>query len=175
MATALRYVRTVGERCSRTQCGVPAAARVTFDALSCFVWIDPFDDGGPLDVGARGAGVLCTRHADTLVPPRGWAVQDRRGPEPRLWSDRPPCPIEPAVLEVVPTRHLAGSERLAGSSSVLTQPLPFDASEPVVLSDADAESDIDRLLDSPAGPLLARAFNAAHRRPAGAPFSHRPG
>ena len=60
--------------------------------------------------GARGAGALCTRHADRLVPPRGWAVQDRRGPEPRLWSDRPVADAVPAP----PRRHgVRGAGRAA--------------------------------------------------------------
>jgi hypothetical protein len=150
----------VVERCSRFQCGAPATARVAFDALGCMVWLDRFDAAGPLDVSARGAGALCTRHADRLVPPRGWAVQDRRGPDLQLWSDRPPAPPE-AVRAADTTR---GRAPTTPSVAVLEPPLPFDAPAP----EADEETDdIDRLLGTPRSPLLARAFNAAHTRQAG--------
>lgn len=33
-------------------------------------------------------GKLCTRHADALVMPRGWTIEDRRTPVPLLFSPR---------------------------------------------------------------------------------------
>ena len=165
------YVRLVAERCSRTQCGAPAVARVAFNALEGMVWIDRFDADGPLDVSARGAGALCGRHADTLVPPRGWAVQDRRGPDLQLWSDRPPVPT-PTAAEVRGTSPNHRAEAPVGSSSprvaVLEQHLPFDSApaEPATVA-AEAPDDIDRMLRTPSSPLLSRAFNAAHTRQAG--------
>ena len=151
------------------QCGAPATARVAFDSLACFVWIDPFEADGPRDVGARGAGALCTRHADRLVPPRGWAVQDRRSREPRLWSDRPVA-ADPSA----PGRPVRSTQpATAASASVLTidAPLPFEAA-PVATAPASSVSpddaardrrrdDIEALLAAPTSPLLSRAFDRA--------------
>ncbi len=143
------------ERCSRFQCGAPATARVAFDALGCMVWIDRFDAAGPLDVSARGAGALCTRHADRLVPPRGWAVQDRRGPDLRLWSERPP--ERPAVTRA---EHAAGSRAAAPAPvAVLEPPLPFDDPEPHSRSGTEPHS---------------RSGTEPHSRPGTEPHS-RPG
>jgi hypothetical protein len=162
----------MAERCSHAQCGAAATARVTFDSLTCFVWIDPFESGGPRDVGARGAGALCTRHADRLVAPRGWAVQDRRAPEPRLWSDRPPVD-DPAA----PARPLRRAEAPTGVDLPADAPLPFDdaiaargrpattVEDPA--GDRRARDEIEALLAAPTSPLLSRAFNPARGRQAG--------
>ena len=45
------------------------------------VWLAPRDpDGDPLR-----AGSLCKRHADAMVVPLGWTLDDRREPTPRLF------------------------------------------------------------------------------------------
>jgi hypothetical protein len=49
-----------------------ATATFTFDAHEQTVWLDAQRDGS-----AR-AGELCERHANTLMPPRGWRLDDRR-------------------------------------------------------------------------------------------------
>ena len=169
----------MAERCSHVQCGAPATARVAFDALACFVWIDPFEADGPRDVGARGAGALCTRHADRLVPPRGWAVQDRRSREPRLWSDRPVA-ADPAAPGR-PARSMQPATAAAATVLTVDAPLPFEATPvattPVATTPAtpapapsvspdDAardrrRDDIEALLAAPTSPLLSRAFDRA--------------
>jgi hypothetical protein len=155
---------------------------VAFDALACMVWIDRYDSQGPRDVSARGAGALCTRHADILVPPRGWAVQDRRGHDLQLWSDRPPTRPTDAPVPVRRARTRAASttaptaDEPTGRVIVLEPHLPFDApagpfdapAEPEPEVDvAPAPREIDHLLSTPSSPLLSRAFNAAHSRHAG--------
>lgn len=40
----------------------------------------------PLDASADGAGVLCRRHADAMVVPRGWTLDDQRNGGPRLFQ-----------------------------------------------------------------------------------------
>jgi hypothetical protein len=49
------------------------------DHDSLLVWVD----SDPAVDPAR-AGSLCRRHADALTPPRGWTLDDRRDPVPRL-------------------------------------------------------------------------------------------
>jgi hypothetical protein len=59
-------------RCAWFGCSVVASATYTFDSSTCTVWLDePFE-------GSARAGDLCSRHARSLKPPRGWQVEDRR-------------------------------------------------------------------------------------------------
>lgn len=47
-----------------------------------------------------GGGLLCRRHADALTVPRGWSLDDRRDPVPRLFrvpeSSVPPSDATPS-------------------------------------------------------------------------------
>ncbi len=45
------------------------------------VWLDAVPDGSP----PLRMGVVCRRHADAMVVPRGWTLDDRREPRPRLF------------------------------------------------------------------------------------------
>ncbi len=55
-------------------------------------WIAPFADS-PVDEPS----VLCARHADAMVVPRGWTLDDRRENDLRLFKPRPsdPAPSTP--------------------------------------------------------------------------------
>lgn len=66
----------------------------------------------PEDAG----GALCREHADTLTPMRGWSLEDRRDPVPRLFrvSDTP----APAVDDT-PSRGQRRRPRLAPGPSLL--------------------------------------------------------
>ena len=61
--------------CARPGCGRPAACTLTYDYAERTVWLRPLapERGGP-------ASDLCATHADRLRAPRGWALDDRRGP-----------------------------------------------------------------------------------------------
>ena len=52
-----------------------------FDADRQLVWLAPSEP----DADRMRAGALCRRHADALVVPRGWTLDDRREPAPRLF------------------------------------------------------------------------------------------
>lgn len=67
------YGFRVRRQCARPGCSAAATATFTFDSRDLTVWLDTPSDGG-----AR-AGELCERHARMLVPPQGWALEDRRG------------------------------------------------------------------------------------------------
>jgi hypothetical protein len=131
-------------RCSRVGCGGTAVASFCFDGRAALVWLDPLDP----DHGV-GAGVLCARHADALTPPRGWHLQDRRVPTPRLWDDRPPPPAR--------APHARAASTLAHADAVTDEPLP----SPLPFDEApDARpTPLAALLDART-PLLARAFAA---------------
>ena len=150
-------VAAVGMRCSRVGCSGHAVASFCFDGRAALVWLDPLDPERGM-----GAGVLCARHADTLTPPRGWHLQDRRTGTPRLWADRPAVVVATATAPPSPEPVL-GDERVAARTfAPHTDPLPFD--EPAPVSSPPAPADVVDLLDART-PLLARAFAAAGSGP----------
>ena len=51
------------------------------------VWLEPFD----ADLAAR-VGVLCRRHADAMVVPNRWSLDDRRPPAEAVEAAPPPAP-----------------------------------------------------------------------------------
>lgn len=66
--------------CERPGCGAPAEASYGIDSVQLIVWID-----NRAILERELAGRLCRRHADALVVPRGWTVDDRREPIPKLF------------------------------------------------------------------------------------------
>jgi hypothetical protein len=74
--TARRDEEYARRQCARFGCSAVAAATFTFDSSARTVWLDT-----PAP-GAARAGELCNRHAGSLTPPRGWQLEDRRGPAP---------------------------------------------------------------------------------------------
>jgi hypothetical protein len=58
------------------------------------VWLEAVD---PSTLGDVRPGLLCTRHADAMVVPKGWTLDDRREPVPRLFRipQRPAVPSRP--------------------------------------------------------------------------------
>lgn len=73
-------VPSVRKLCERPGCSAMAEVSYGMDHAALLVWIDD---------NARSerelAGRLCRRHADALVVPRGWTIDDRRDPIPRLF------------------------------------------------------------------------------------------
>ena len=67
--------------CERPGCSSPAEVAYGFDAESLVVWLDAYD----ATQGTRSGG-LCRRHADAMVVPLGWMLDDRREPVPRLFT-----------------------------------------------------------------------------------------
>ncbi len=128
-------------------------------------WIDvlPDDDTGD-------GGVLCRRHADSMVVPRGWTLDDRRDPDLHLF--RPPTPLPAPVRRAArstsrSTRSVnadATGEQLRLSDETLAQyDEPAPTTEPERWTpEFDETDDLDGLL-SARSPLLSRAFRTADR------------
>lgn len=78
--------------CERPGCSVVADVAYGFVAEHLVVWLDGFH-------AAQGAssGVLCRRHADAMVVPLGWMLDDRREPAPRLFRPPAEAPTGPMV------------------------------------------------------------------------------
>ena len=71
----------MGRLCERPGCSAPAGVAYGMDPDRLLVWLDTVPDGAP----PLRAGVVCRRHADAMVVPRGWTLDDRREPRPRLF------------------------------------------------------------------------------------------
>ena len=129
-------------------------------------WIAPLGQTPPPD-----ARVLCQRHADAMVVPRGWTLDDRREGVLRLFTTRQaaaaptrrvrrtPRPVaeRPEQLQIDGTGEI---ERPAAAASVdaADEPDPVKEWQP----DFDHDDDLDGLL-AVSSPLLARAFRGTGR------------
>lgn len=67
---------------SCARCSNPATAVMRFAYASAQIWIDDLDG-----VVEPGSGYhFCDRHASTMTPPVGWALEDRRSPTMSLFA-----------------------------------------------------------------------------------------
>jgi hypothetical protein len=131
---------------------------IGFDAARSLAWFAPLDDDGALH-----GSELCHRHADSMVLPRGWWLDDRRVASPQLFNPPPNPPAPP------PFAHSTRPEPAPVSKPVEEEPLPFAAeavaSETVEWRPVfDKGDDLDGLLDA-GTPLLGRAFSGRPRAP----------
>jgi len=187
-AIGARLVSGPMERlCGRPGCSDQASVAYGMRAEDLVFWLDvlPDDDSG---IG----GVLCRRHADSMVVPRGWTLDDLRDPELHLF--RPPNPTArvrthrpPSVRSVDATgEQLRLTEDVLGAlpdaSTDLVASVPVDDLDEIAdLDDIDDPEDIDDPgpwtpsfdeaddLDGlllAQSPLLSRAFRTADRRDA---------
>jgi len=86
-------LRGMARLCERPGCSQPAEVLYGIDAEHLLVWIESLDGAV-----AHRAGVLCRRHADAMVVPLGWMLDDRREAVPRLFKPRgatPPPAVRP--------------------------------------------------------------------------------
>jgi hypothetical protein len=140
-----------------------------FDAEHLMVWIDSYDR-----VSTDRAGVLCRRHADAMVVPLGWMLDDRRDPVPRLFRAPAQSTVVAPRQRRVSRHHRDDTEQLELGADVVAD---FDdATDVSEMLDSSPETeirpwkpafdqtdDLDGLLEA-RGPLLARAFGGQGRR-----------
>jgi hypothetical protein len=162
----------VGRLCERPGCSDVGVIGYGFDADRLLVWLDALDPATPRDE-LRG-GVLCRRHADAMVVPRGWTLDDHREAKPRLFRSpptaaaakrkppagrrrsRPPVASADRTEPTLPT-----VAEVTGESSTADDP---DATVAMPWVPAfDEDDDLDGLLRAET-PLLARAFRGTERR-----------
>jgi hypothetical protein len=164
--------------CGRPGCSDRASVAYGMRAEDLVFWLDVIADH---DEGI--GGVLCRRHADSMIVPRGWTLDDLRDPDLHLF--RPPDPTAHVrVQRSARTRSTdATGEQLRLTDDVLdalpppspspspspaaAAPTPAAGSDPASDPGAwtpsfDEADDLDGLL-SAQSPLLARAFRTADR------------
>jgi hypothetical protein len=147
--------------CERPGCGERASVSYGFDAERRTMWLEALAPDGPT------AGVLCRRHAEAMVVPKGWWLQDRRT-DSALFDPPETAPLAPTYRARRPRRP----------STTPAEPLPLDGDDapaaatpaaapgaepdptPAWTPDFDAADDLDGLLDAKT-PLLSRAFGRA--------------
>jgi len=83
VASAPLAFRVVRRLCERPGCGAVAEVSYGIDKNNLVVWVD-----NRAILERELAGRLCRRHANALVPPRGWTLDDRREPIPKLFVTR---------------------------------------------------------------------------------------
>ena len=116
--------------CERPGCSSPAEVSYGFDADHLVVWLDTF--GGVL---STRSGVLCLRHANAMVVPLGWMLDDRREPVPRLFRS-PPMADEPLKRRRAPRagRPAQDDTEQLFLDPVLVAAIPEDDTEATPLS-----------------------------------------
>lgn len=144
-----------------------------FDAEHLMVWIDAYDR-----VATGRDGVLCRRHADAMVVPLGWMLDDRRDPVPRLFRAPAETSTTATRARRVATRHRDDTEQLqlVVEASATETDVGAESAESAVIDDKppdvevlpwkpmfDHSDDLGGLLEA-RGPLLARAFGGKGRR-----------
>lgn len=169
--------------CERPGCSEPGAAAYGMRPEDLVFWLAPLDRWNE-----NSSGVLCARHADAMVVPRAWTLDDRREPVPRLF--RPP-PVRRPAAPLSTTGSPAARPRRRTSDHPAEQleldgpAAPIPSPEVAVESSADlatgrdtgsghlpeptpwmptfdTDDDLDGLLEV-RSPLLARAFRGAER------------
>lgn len=113
------------------------------------------------------ARALCRRHADAMVVPRGWTLDDRRQPAPQLFSaarfasdDGQEHPRARGQRRKQP-----GVEQLViDGTDEIERPAPVDAEQAhdVWVASFDPDDDLDGVLRA-TSPLLSRAFRGDRR------------
>lgn len=108
--------------CERPGCSNPGEAAYGMVAEDLIFWIEPLDRHAP-----GSANVLCKRHADSMVVPRGWTLDDRRNGGPRLFQPlRFEASSGPAVAAPRRSRPAAIGEQLQidGTGEITRPQLP---------------------------------------------------
>ncbi|WP_395155402.1 hypothetical protein [Ilumatobacter sp.] len=171
--------------CERPGCSERASVAYGMRAEDLVFWLDRLDDAASSD-----GGVLCQRHADSMVVPGSWTLDDLRDPDLHLF--RPPAPVEQPRsrvrrshgndtreveqlelgVELAPDPPTEGEKERETEGDLVTD-APADVTAPAADPDVadepqvwtpnfDTADDLGGLL-SARSPLLARAFRGAGR------------
>lgn len=129
--------------CGRPGCSDLASVAYGMRAADLVFWLDVLPE-----VDSADHGMLCARHADSMVVPRGWTLDDLRDPDLHLF--RPPSAAErvrPTGL-ARPRATPNGVEqlRLSDASEPADEAAPVDEADVVAVADvADVVREVDAL------------------------------
>ena len=161
--------------CERPTCSQPADVTYGIDPYELVVTLEAF-----VVERSRRAGVLCRDHADSMVVPNGWTLDDRREVAPRLFQSRESVKVKPRrrIRRRRLTDDDTGQLRLAVNFAVnddddvgadvielnkpRSRPSGLTPWQPVF----DQTDDLDGLLTA-RSPLLSRAFGKGKRAGSG--------
>jgi hypothetical protein len=154
--------------CERPGCAGLAEVSYGIDHVSLVVWVDN------KAVSERElAGRLCRRHANALVVPRGWTIDDRRDAVPKLFrvDDEKIVESKPKTKKFAAKKERAESPSLFEPKAEVAEPVVEQASAPVDPDETQAipwlprlaaeTPDAEETVDDEApvfGRLLGRAF-----------------
>jgi hypothetical protein len=169
--------------CERPGCSERGAIAYGFDAGQLLVWLAPMEP----DADRNRAGTLCVRHADSMVVPRGWTLEDARDPMPRLFRPAPRQRVprasrradsrkaERAPAEQPPLDNLAAADAAIAATAaaeastvvavtgVASGDVDPDATTPMPwMPEFDITDDLGGTLNADS-PLLSRAFRGIGR------------
>jgi hypothetical protein len=135
------------------------------------VWLNTYDPNVSF-----GTGILCRRHANALVVPRGWHIDDKRENIPRLFlapageathEETPSRGIRRKVSKVQPQLFAKESQELVDDSPIEDDPLMEETRaipwSPHLVAESEvsvASNDEPKKIPS----LLDRAFGNKDRR-----------
>ena len=151
--------------CERPGCAAPAEVSYGIDNAQLLVWLDNSH------VPERDhAGRLCRRHANALIVPRGWTVDDRRQPIPQLFRELERA-LDPEGRANIAARS---SKKKPRQAPVVKQVNPSN-DEPTLFEDPDetraiawspATTQLDEDHDEPREePVMGRLLGRAFRQP----------
>jgi hypothetical protein len=165
----------VSKQCERPSCKELAIAAYFLDSAELMMTLENY-----VPVDGMQVNGLCRRHADALVVPRGWRIEDKRENVPRLFPVTPPAEkpkisvvkkVEPKKNRVKPPRPSIFDE-LRNDKKQEDVVVPIVQAEVVATVEAELEEtkaipwspqfdqtdDLGGVL-RPKGRLLSRAFN----------------
>lgn len=165
----------MAKQCERPGCKEPAVAAYFLDSAELLMTLENYM---PID-GMQVNG-LCRRHADALVVPRGWRIEDKRENIPRLFpvtaSSEKPKVKGASSKKTEPKKNRAKLPRPSIFDDVKNEKkaeeIPAPVAEVVIEDDVELEEtkaipwspqfdhtdDLGGVL-RPKGRLLSRAFN----------------
>ena len=163
----------MSKQCERPSCKELAIAAYFLDSSELLMTLENY-----VPVDGMQVNGLCRRHADALVVPRGWRIEDKRENVPRLFPVTPPAEkpksnvtkkVEPKKNRVKPPRPSIFDE-LKNDKKIEEVVAPIVEVEQVIEVELeetkaipwspqfDQTDDLGGVL-RPKGRLLSRAFN----------------
>ena len=128
--------------CERPGCSQPSEVIFGIDADRLVVWFEGLDG----NIEGR-AGMLCRRHAESMVVPNGWTLDDRRTAAPPLFATR----TAPSAAPPRPARKPRRVSKATGAA----EPSPTDTAEPAPSGDGPSQLSLDMSAGASAEPPAA--------------------